>query len=129
MANILLVDDDADVVARNAEALVAAGYVIATAYTSAQALAAVRREEPDVVVLEGMLDGGFAGFDLARTLAGEFPGLPLIMLTRADQHMSPAELARQDRDGGWLPVQRYLEKPVMPDVLAYEVAHLVEAVA
>ena len=45
------------------------------------------------------------------------------MLTRADEHLTVQERAEQDRDG-WLPVQRYLEKPVSTDVLAYEVDHL-----
>jgi DNA-binding response OmpR family regulator len=41
------------------------------------------------VVLEGMLDGAYGGFDLARSLAQDFPTLPLIMLTRADEHFTP----------------------------------------
>ncbi len=125
MARVLLVDDDAAVLARNSAALVASGHHVETATTSADALASVRRTGPDVIVLEGMLDGGFRGFDLARTLAAEFPRLPLIMLTGADEVLTPQERADQDRDGGWLPVQRFLQKPVMPEVLVDEVEHLV----
>jgi CheY-like chemotaxis protein len=123
MAHILLVDDDVDVVARNIAAMQASGHEIAACSTTAEAAEAVRREVPDVVVMEGMLDGTLAGFDLARSLAHDFPALPLIMLTRADEHFTARELASQDRDG-WLPVQRYLEKPVSTDVLVYEVEHL-----
>jgi len=125
MTRVLLVDDDATVLARNSAALVAAGHDVETATTSADALTAVRRTSPDVIVLEGLLDGGFRGFDLARTLAAEFPGIPRIMLTRADEVLTPQERADQDRDGGWLPVQRFLQKPVMPEVLVDEVEHLV----
>ena len=123
MAHILLVDDDVDVVARNIAALQASGHEITACSTTAEAAESVRREVPDVVVMEGMLDGTLAGCDLARSLANEFPALPLIMLTRADEHFTARELASQDRDG-WLPVQRYLEKPVSTDVLVYEVEHL-----
>ncbi len=123
MARILLVDDDSDVVARNAAALAASGHDVETAATTAEGLAAVRTTRPDLVVLEAMLDGGFAGFDLARSLAREFPALPLIMLSRVDEFISGLELARQDRDDGWLPVQRFMEKPVAPDVVVYEVEH------
>lgn len=121
MARILLVDDDSDVVARNAAALAASGHDVETASTTAEGLAAVRATRPDLVVLEAMLDGGFAGFDLARSLAREFPTLPLIMLSRVDEFISGLELAKQDRDDGWLPVQRFMEKPVAPDVVVYEV--------
>lgn len=124
MANILLVDDDADLVAVNLTALEASGHSVAVVSTAAEAAQVAHRDVPDLVVLEGMLDGGFAGFDLARSLAHDFPTLPLIMLTRADEHLSARERSAQDRDGGWLPVQRYLEKPVSTDVLVYEVGHL-----
>jgi len=123
MANILLVDDDSTVAAGNASALEARGHSVAVVSTSAEAAEVVRREAPDLVVLEGMLDGAYAGFDLARSLAWDFPTLPLIMLTRADEHLTAQERSVQDRDG-WLPVQRYLEKPVSTDVLVYEVDHL-----
>jgi DNA-binding response OmpR family regulator len=124
MAHILLVDDDTDLVARNRAALEADGHAVATAATTAEGLAAARHDPPDVVVLEAMLDGATAGFDLARTLAHDFPALPLIMLSRVDEVISDRELATQDRDDGWMPVARFMEKPVAPEVLVYEVDHL-----
>ena len=129
MATILLVDDEAAVVARNVAALDAAGHDVTAVSNVTAALATLRRDLPDVVILEAMLDGGLAGFGLARALARRYPELPLIMLTRVDEHIGDDELARQDRDGGWLPVERYLQKPVMPEVLAYEVGHLLSAAA
>ena len=123
MAHILVVDDDRDLVAGNVAALQAIGHTVASVSTTAEAADAVHREMPDLVVLEGMLDGAYAGFDLARSFARDFPTLPLIMLTRADDHLTSRERSAQDRDG-WLPVQRYLEKPVSTDVLLYEVDHL-----
>jgi DNA-binding response OmpR family regulator len=124
MPRILLVDDDTELVARNVDALVAGGFAVAVAGTTAGALDAARRDRPDAVVLEAMLDGGMAGFDLARMFAREFPTLPLLMVTRADEHLTAAQRKGQDRDGGWMPVARYLAKPVMPEVLAYELGHL-----
>ncbi len=125
MARILLVDDDLEVVALNRCALEAGGYTVTTASTTAEAHAAVGREMPDAVVLEAMLDGATAGFDLARALAREFPHLPLIMLSRVDEYLTAKQRAGQDRDDGWMPVERFMEKPVSPDVLVYEVDHLV----
>jgi DNA-binding response OmpR family regulator len=127
MARILLVDDDAAIVASNKVALEASGFVVEQASTKEDALAVIGRQLPDVVVLEAMLDGGLAGFDLARQLADEHPSLPLIMLSRVDEHLTAKERAAQDRDDGWMPVQRFMEKPVSPDVLVYEVDHLVGA--
>jgi CheY-like chemotaxis protein len=123
MANILLVDDDTQVAAGNAAALEAVGHSVTIVSTPAEAAEFAHSEAPDLVVLEGMLQGSYSGFELAKSLAWDFPTLPLIMLTCADEHLTVQERAEQDRDG-WLPVQRYLEKPVSTDVLAYEVDHL-----
>ena len=100
MAHILVVDDDPVVVASNVAALKAIGHTVAAVSTTAEASEAVRLELPDAVVMEGMLDGAFAGFDLARSLAHDFPALPLIMLTRADEHLTPRELAEQTATAG-----------------------------
>jgi DNA-binding response OmpR family regulator len=123
MAHILVVDDDADLVKRHASTFEADGHAVTVAETTSAALEAARHDPPDAVVLEAMLDGGQAGFDLARTLATEFPNVPLLMVTRADEVLTASERERQDRDGGWIPVDRYLAKPVMPDVLLYVVNH------
>lgn len=128
MADILLVDDDPVVVARNIAALEAEGHAVKAVTTTADARRHLAAGEPDVVVLEAMLDGGMAGFDLARALARRNPSLPVIMLTRVDEHFTREQRQAQDRDG-WLPVDRYLQKPVMPSVLLSEVEHLAKAAA
>jgi hypothetical protein len=51
----------------------------------------------------------------------------MIMLSRVDEHLTAAERAAQDRDDGWMPVERFMEKPVAPEVLVYEVDHLAKA--
>jgi CheY-like chemotaxis protein len=124
MANILLVDDDQLAIAANTAALKANGHSVAAVSSTADAVAAVSHDMPDLVVLEAMLDGAYGGFDLARSLASSYPDLPMIMLTRADEHLTGKERSAQDRDGGWIPVQRFMEKPVAPAVLVYEAEHL-----
>ncbi len=123
MAHVLFVDDDPVVLARNKAALEAAGHTVTSASTPVGALQAVGQEHIDVIVMEALLGGRLAGLDLARTLARRYPDVPRLMLTRLDDYLTPDERADQDRDG-WLPVHRYLQKPVMPAVLVSEVEHL-----
>ena len=123
MGYILLVDDDPKAVAEHSAALEADGHTVAAASNTLEAMAAIHRETPDLVVLEAMLDGSYAGFELARTLARKYPQMPLVMVTRADEHLTDEERDRQDRDG-WMPVARFMQKPLSGDVLAYEVDHL-----
>jgi DNA-binding NtrC family response regulator len=128
MANILLVDDDPDVVGSFSAALEAHGHELATASTAAEGLALARDDRPDAVVLEATIGGGTAGLELARTLAREFPGLPLVMVSRDDGLPMPAR-ATVGGDGAWVAADRFMEKPVMPDVLVYEVEHLLPETA
>jgi CheY-like chemotaxis protein len=123
MAHILLVDDDPIAVATNTEAIETVGHSVSSTSTTADAIRFVRNETPDLVVMEAVLGGKFGGLDLARVLAADYPELPLIMLTQGDQRLANNELASQDREG-WIPVRRYLEKPVLTDVLVDEIDHL-----
>ena len=127
MAHILLVDDDAAVVAANAEAIEALGHSVSSIADPAGAAEVVRDESPDLVVLEAIFGDEFAGVDLAHELAEAYPDLPLIMLTRADEELSAEQMALQDTDEGWVPVARYLAKPVLSDVLTYEIEHLLSS--
>jgi DNA-binding response OmpR family regulator len=77
---VLVVDDDrtvSDVVCRYLEH---AGYAVAHAGDGAAALAAVEREQPDLVVLDLMLPE-IDGLEVCRRLRGRPDGLPIIMLT------------------------------------------------
>jgi CheY-like chemotaxis protein len=123
MAHIILVDDDPASVARNTEVIETDGHSVTSCSTSDEAARRVRDHRPDLVVLEAVLNGKLAGLDLARSLAEEHPDLPLLMLTRADDLLSPEQLQNQDRDN-WIPVRRYLVKPVLADVLIDEINHL-----
>jgi len=127
MAHILLVDDDPEVIAGNAEAIESLGHSVSRTSTPAEAVEILREETPDLVVLEAIFGGEFTGIDLANALAESHPDLPLIMLTKADEELSAEELAGQDRDQGWVPVQRYLAKPILSDVLTYEIEHLLSS--
>lgn len=124
MARVLLADGDPAAVGRAEEALTAEGHTVVSVSDPGECLGAVQRVGPDVVVLEAVYAGTVAGFDLARQLAARFPALPLIMVSGADQLLDARVLAEQDVDR-WLPVRRYLQKPVAGAVLAYEVEHAV----
>jgi CheY-like chemotaxis protein len=123
MAHILLVDDDPIAVASNTEAIEDLGHSVSSTSTTADAIKFVRRDTPDLVVMEAVLGGKFGGLDLARAIAADYPELPLIMLTQGDQRLTNNDLANEDREG-WIPVSRYLEKPVLTDVLVDEIDHL-----
>ncbi|MFT3915864.1 MAG: response regulator [Anaeromyxobacteraceae bacterium] len=124
-AHVLIVDDDVDLVARHRAVLEAAGHRASVAHSAAEGRTAVEALRPDLLILDVMMERFDAGFELARWMAKAHPATPILMLTGVDDHLDEADLEAQDRDG-WLPVHRYVEKPLAPAVLVEAVEHLLE---
>lgn len=122
MPTVLLVDDDADLVLANQLVLSRRGYSVRTAGSAAEALKQLQAARPDVIVLDVMMESNDAGFALARQVQQLYPGLPTVILTSI--HARQSGSMRFEPDSDWLPVARFLDKPVDPAKLADEVAKL-----
>jgi len=120
MPHILLIDDDQDLVAGNRVALEARGFKVSVAYSGDEGWKALAEATPDLVVLDCMMEEFTSGFDLAHDMALKYPALPILMLTAVREHMNKAWSYGPD-DKSWLPIHKWMEKPVPP-------AKLVEAI-
>lgn len=85
-ANILVVDDEQDLLDLLEMSLAAEGYIVRTAATVADALAAIRTKAPDLILLDIML-GDDSGIQLTAKLknAPETANIPIILLTAKDK--------------------------------------------
>jgi DNA-binding NtrC family response regulator len=82
---VLVVDDDGPTVDFIMEALHDEGYAVRGAFDAVSALAAIKAEAPDVVLLD-LLMPGVSGAELFRTLVErELATVPIILMT-ADNH-------------------------------------------
>jgi CheY-like chemotaxis protein len=93
------------------------GYRLRVAGNGREALAEIRRERPDLVILDVMMPE-INGFDVAAVLKNDpdTMDIPIIMLSIV-----------QDRERGFrLGVDRYLTKPIDTEVLFREVDALLE---
>ena len=132
MTNILLVDDDVDFVASNKTALEKEGFSVLTAYNGGEAMKIVESTNIDVAVLDVMMDTPDEGMVLARQLRKN-PGterIPLILLTSLNEVNREAgykvRFSDRDRDEVWLPIDRYLDKPIKSKDLSAEIRRLLE---
>jgi DNA-binding response OmpR family regulator len=125
MAKVLLVDDDVDVQEANRTVLESAGYEVALAFTAAEAREALEKEVPDIVVLDVMMEKIDAGFDASRDIRKKYPNLPILMLTSIHDNVDKA--LRFAPDDTWLPVAKFVEKPLAPQELLAEVKALLQA--
>jgi two-component system OmpR family response regulator len=82
-ARLLVVEDDPNIVELLSASLRLAGFEVATATGGLQALTAVRRHRPDLVVLDVMLPD-LDGFDVARRLRSGDTRTPVLFLTAKD---------------------------------------------
>ena len=108
---ILVVDDDPQIVRLLRASSEQAGYQVFSAHDGETALHILRRERPDLVVLDLMLPGR-DGWDVTRVMRGDatLAGTPIVMLTARVEH--------HDRIVGLeLGADDYVTKPFHPGEL------------
>lgn len=119
---VLVVEDEPDIAALIAYQLTREGLRVETAGTGPEALQAVAREIPDLVVLDRMLPG-LSGDEILRRLREE-PGtsaIPVLVLT--------AKREQEDRIKGFeLGADDYLTKPFSPRELVLRVQAILRRV-
>ena len=114
---LLVVDDDPNIRELLTQELTEAGYLVRVATNGREALVEVRRERPDLVVLDVMMPE-MNGFDVAAVLKNDplTMDIPIVILSIV-----------QDRERGIrIGVDRYLTKPIDTDLLFREVGALIE---
>ena len=127
MANekILIIDDDDDLVYAMRLPLQAAGYQVFRAATGDEGLRKVKEVQPDLIILDVMMDTTTAGFQVSLALRRPtanseyeaYRNIPILMLT-AIHSTTPLRFA-PDQD--YLPVDAFIEKPIEPDMLLAKV--------
>ncbi|HYD52258.1 MAG TPA: response regulator transcription factor [Gemmatimonadaceae bacterium] len=120
---VLVVDDEADIVALVAYHLAKAGYRVSTATSGPDALAAARQERPALVVLDLMLPG-LSGYEVLEQLRADEATRQIAVL------MLTARREEQDRIRGLsLGADDYLTKPFSPPELVLRVGAILRRVA
>lgn len=122
MAKVLLVDDDVDLQEMNSLVLGHRGHNVTLAYSAAEARAVLAQEQPDIVVLDVVMESSTAGIELAADIHKQFPEMPLIMLTGIRGKVDPPQGV--DLDISKIPVMKFLDKPVPSEKLVNEIEGL-----
>ncbi|KIC95418.1 ATP-binding protein [Flavihumibacter solisilvae] len=115
--SILVVDDDNSIRSLLQQELSEAGYHVEEASNGKEAIAAIRKQRPDLVILDIMMPE-MNGFDVAAILKNDplTMDIPIIVLSIV-----------QDKTRGYrIGVDRYLTKPINTTELFAEVGHLLE---
>ena len=78
---IMVVDDDVDFLTQMSLQLEAAGYAVITVESAGAARAQLKDKQPDLVLVDLMMEEPDAGFSLCYHIKQQSPALPVIMVT------------------------------------------------
>ena len=117
-ATVLVVDDDREMVSMVRDLLEATGYRALAAYSGAEALATVEREEPDLMISDLRMSG-MSGDQLQAQVKRIAPSLPVVIITAFG---SIATAVKSMRLGAF----DYVTKPFSNDELLLVVARALE---
>jgi len=124
---ILIVDDDVDLSGSLKVVFEHAGYTALTAASRSEGMQKIRTEQPDLIILDVMMETWQDGFEMSRDLKGDpqLKDTPILMLTSIEE-LTGVEVKSSAGDPVWLPVDAFLDKPVLPDALLATVRNLLE---
>ena len=122
--SILVVDDDPDFVEATRLVLEAEGFEVVAAANGDEALAALQRGKPALVIMDIMMKGVLDGLHASWQIQAdpELRNLPILMVSSITSS-SYAEMFPTDES---IPADNFLSKPVPPDRLVQEIKRLLE---
>lgn len=131
MAKILMIDDDPDILTAIRIPLEANDHEFFEARSGSEGLEKIREINPDLIILDVMMETATEGFHLSFRLRDRSPNaeyaayshIPILILT-AIHTTTPLRFAP---DEDYLPVDAFLDKSADPDELLAKVDELLKA--
>ena len=123
MAKILVIDDDRDFIKITRIILQSKGYDVITAADGEEGLKVMRREKPDLVILDVMMAYILEGLDIRRQMAADpsLKDIPVIMSTSLTGERVQRDLPSDE----YVPDSVWLHKPIDPDKLLEQVKRMI----
>lgn len=116
MPLIVIIDDDVDIVEASRLILQSRGFSVLSANNPNAGYQLIKEKNPDLVILDVMMDEPDDGFFLAQKLRREKNNVPILMYTSVSKTIG-FEFGASDM----VPVNDFVEKPISPDQLIEKV--------
>lgn len=120
MAKILIVDDDPDITFTTSLFLKKAQHEVQTASNRGDGMRAIEEGNPDLIILDVMMEQADDGIAMAQELRRQGCETPILMLTSVGRVTG----FKYDEDQDLVPVNAFFEKPIQPDLLIGKVNEL-----
>ncbi len=125
-AKVLLIDKDSEFIEATQSALEKVGYQVITATSSREGMDKVQFEQPDIIVMELMLEKHDSGFTFTRKIKAN----PLykkikVFLVSSAKEKTGFDFS-QELDGYWMKTDDFANKPITPEELVNRIQNLIK---
>ncbi len=122
---VLIVDDDPDFHATTGLVLKRTGHVVFSAYSEREGLETARRERPDIILLDIIMQTSTDGFEFCREARRDpfIKHTPILGISAIESVIGVPNPS--DAEPGLFPVDGYLSKPVTSEKLFAELRRLI----
>jgi DNA-binding response OmpR family regulator len=121
MALIAVIDDDPDIREASTLVLNAKGYEVISASNPKDGYDIVKKNNPNLIILDVMMDEPDDGFFLAQKFRRDGIKTPILMYTSVSKTVG-MDFGKSDM----VPVDDFVEKPITPDLLIQKVEALLK---
>jgi two-component system OmpR family response regulator len=115
--HVLIIDDDMEFVKLYSLFLRNSGFKVSAAYSAAEGLDAIDDVNPDIVVLDVMMEHFDSGFNLSRDIKTKYPALPVILMTAIGEETGLDFRPRDDEERKLMNADAFLDKQSSPEEL------------
>jgi len=129
-AKILIIDDDPDFLNAMTPILESAMYDVVTALNPKEGKEKIFAKQPDLILLDIMMDSLFDGFSLCHAIKTskeykDFKDTPIVFIS-AVKEMTGSRFQFKGEEQGMAGPDDYIDKPVKPDDLLARIERLLK---
>ena len=122
MSKILIIDDDPDIIEATKIFLDMKGHQVKSANNKVDGLNVIKEFEPDLLILDVMMEQPDDGIVMAQELRMKGFESPILMVSGINKVTG----LDYDKDSTMVPVEAFLEKPIKPEVLMAKIDELLK---
>ena len=123
---ILVVDDDEDFLLQQKMQLTGAGFKVLTAESQAEAEEVLLEAQPDLALVDLMLEDMDGGFSLCYHIKNVYPSMPVILVTAVTSETGLEFDATTEEERSWVKADVVLAKPIRFEQLKREIERLLK---
>ena len=122
--NILIVDDDIDYLGQLEMQVRSMGYDVTTACSQKEGEQMLEERQPDLAIIDLMMENKDSGFILSYKMKKRYPGMPIIIASAVTSETGLNFGLETEADRKWIHTDKFLEKGIRKDQLEREIKKL-----